>query len=139
MADRRVLDADPRFRDGVERFNDRAYFDAHEVWEDLWREEQHDDTRRFVQALIQIAAAYHHVQRGDALHRGSLRGASRLFHKALGRLEAPFAPGVVPEYFDLAALVAAVTRDTDAIDRALDAKPDTSAVTLPDPPVLATL
>jgi predicted metal-dependent hydrolase len=41
---------------------------------------------QFLQGLIQLAAAYHHVQ------RGTLRGAVRLFEAALRRLAA-FPPG----------------------------------------------
>ena len=40
------------------------------------------DLEQFLQGLIQVAAAYHHVQ------RGTYRGAPRLFAAGLKRLEA---------------------------------------------------
>jgi uncharacterized protein len=67
---------------GVELFNDRKFWHAHEAWEEIWLKSQGDD-KQFLQGLIQLAAAYHHVQ------RGTLRGAVRLFDAALRRLE-PF-------------------------------------------------
>jgi predicted metal-dependent hydrolase len=63
---------DPRLLAGVELFNRGEYFDAHEVWEDLWTDCPAAD-RRFVQALIQAAVAVYHFNRGNHA------GASRLF------------------------------------------------------------
>jgi uncharacterized protein len=63
---------DPRYLDGIAQFNRGDYFEAHEVWEDLW----HDTTgpnRRFYQGLIQAAVAVYHAGNGNA------RGAKRLF------------------------------------------------------------
>ena len=67
---------------GVELFNEKKFWHAHEAWEEIWLKTEGDD-RQFLQGLIQLAAAYHHVQ------RGTLRGAVRLFDAALRRLE-PF-------------------------------------------------
>ncbi len=63
---------DPRYLAGVELFNRGEFFDAHEVWEDLWHECAGPD-RRFYQALIQAAVAAYHWGRGNAA------GASRLY------------------------------------------------------------
>ena len=49
------------------------YFEAHEVWEDLWHDTAGPD-RRFFQGLIQAAVAVYHAGNGNA------RGARRLFH-----------------------------------------------------------
>jgi len=70
---------------GVELFNDRKFWHAHEAWEEIWLGESGDE-KQFLQGLIQLAAAYHHVQRGT-----SPRGAVRLFDAALRRL-ATFPP-----------------------------------------------
>jgi uncharacterized protein len=75
----------PLFLRGVDLFNKRKFWEAHEAWEELWLAAE-SDVVQFLQGLIQLAAAYHHVQ------RGTLRGAVRLFDAALGRL-APFPPG----------------------------------------------
>jgi predicted metal-dependent hydrolase len=70
---------------GVELFNAREFWHAHEAWEELWLVATGDE-KQFLQGLIQLAAAYHHVKRGT-----SPRGAVRLFDAALRRL-APFPP-----------------------------------------------
>ncbi|HVS30198.1 MAG TPA: DUF309 domain-containing protein [Thermoanaerobaculia bacterium] len=66
---------------GVEHFNAREFWDAHESWETIWLVAA-SDAEQFLQGLIQIAAAYHHVQ------RGTFRGAVRLFDAGLRRLSA---------------------------------------------------
>jgi len=71
--------------EGVALFNDHRFWHAHESWETIWLEAK-DPEKRFLQGLIQLAAAYHHVQ------RGTLRGAGRLFDAALAKLE-PFPAG----------------------------------------------
>lgn len=61
-------------------FNQEKYFEAHEVLEDLWRKEK-GENRRFYQGLIQIAAAFVHIQRGNKT------GALNLYQKARTHLE----------------------------------------------------
>jgi predicted metal-dependent hydrolase len=70
-----------RFREGVAHFNAREFWEAHESWEELWLAAE-TDLEQFLQGLIQLAAAYHHVQ------RGTFPGAVRLFEAALRRLDA---------------------------------------------------
>ena len=69
---------------GMDHFNSRRFWEAHEAWETLWLVAE-SDVDQFLQGLIQIAAAYHHIQ------RGTYRGAVRLLTAGLGRLQ-PFAP-----------------------------------------------
>ena len=52
-----------RFDRAVVLFNAGAYYDAHEDWESLWHE-AHGAERRWLQGLIQIAAAFVHWSRG---------------------------------------------------------------------------
>jgi hypothetical protein len=66
---------DPRYLAGIDLFNRGEFFDAHEVWEDLWHDTAGPD-RRFYQGLIQAAVAVHHATNGNE------RGARRLFHSA---------------------------------------------------------
>ena len=66
---------DPRYLRGIECFNQRNFFKAHEVWEELWTEYQ-GDSRRFYQGLIQIAVCLHHFGNGNT------RGARKLFHSS---------------------------------------------------------
>ena len=65
-------DYDPRYLAGILFFNDEDYFEAHEVWEDLWAE-SHGDERRFVQGLIQSAVGLFHFCGGN------LGGAVKLY------------------------------------------------------------
>ena len=55
----------PLYRAGIELFNRGEFFEAHEVWEDLWHACASAD-RRFYQALIQAAVAAYHWGRGNA-------------------------------------------------------------------------
>ncbi len=71
---------------GVTQFNDHDFWHAHESWEEIWLTAE-GDRKQFLQGLIQLAAAYHHVKRGT-----SPRGAVRLFDAALARLQ-PFPEG----------------------------------------------
>ncbi len=65
---------DERFYRGLEEFNSEAFFEAHEVLEDLWHEYR-DPDRTFIEGLIQIAAAYYHLQSHN------IRGAVSQFTK----------------------------------------------------------
>ncbi|MDQ6802686.1 MAG: DUF309 domain-containing protein [Acidobacteriota bacterium] len=69
------------FLEGIHHFNSRKFWEAHEAWETLWLVAE-SDLEQFLQGLIQVAAAYHHVQ------RGTYRGAPRLFAAGLRRLDA---------------------------------------------------
>jgi hypothetical protein len=68
-------DYEPRYLAGVQLFNSREFFDAHEVLEDLWNECPNHD-RRFYQGILQAAVALHHFGNGN------LRGAHKLFRTA---------------------------------------------------------
>ncbi len=50
------------FRRGIEHFDGREYYEAHEVWEELWLTLSGED-KLFVQALIQASVALHHYRR----------------------------------------------------------------------------
>jgi predicted metal-dependent hydrolase len=69
------------FVEGVDHFNATEFWEAHESWETIWLAAE-SDVEQFLQGLIQVAAAYHHVK------RGTFRGAIRLFEAGLRRLEA---------------------------------------------------
>lgn len=64
---------------GIRLFNRRQFYDAHEVWEDVWRE-SHGVEKRFLQGLIQAAVALHHHSRGNVAGACSLLARS---HKNL--------------------------------------------------------
>src|SRR4029077_9946562 len=60
-----------RYQVGIRHFNAREFYDAHEVWEDVWRE-SHGVEKRFLQGLIQAAVALHHHSTGNVVGAGSL-------------------------------------------------------------------
>lgn len=60
-----------RFRRGVTLFNAAKFFEAHEVWEELWLKESGTE-KMFQQGLIQVAAAFHHHLHGNSRGRHSL-------------------------------------------------------------------
>jgi len=70
----------PQFLEGIEHFNAGRYFDAHEVWEEIWLLAS-GDTKLFYQMLIQAAVALHHYERGNA------RGARGLYANVISKLE----------------------------------------------------
>jgi hypothetical protein len=75
---------DPRYLAGILLFNEQAYFEAHEVWEDLWAD-SHGTERKFVQGLIQAAVGLCHFGNGNH------RGAVKLYHSSRDYL-APCGP-----------------------------------------------
>lgn len=75
-------DATRTFRQGVAAYQRGKYYEAHELWEALWRIEPEGPRRRFLQGLIQVAAALHKL-----ISMKSVPGATRLFERAKGHLE----------------------------------------------------
>jgi predicted metal-dependent hydrolase len=66
---------DPRYLAGIRFFNEHDFFEAHEVWEDLWSE-SHGTERRFYQGLIQAAVGLFHFSGGN------LGGAIKLYRSS---------------------------------------------------------
>jgi hypothetical protein len=66
--------------DGLRCYRREEFFAAHEHWEILWRQCQGPE-KSFLQALIQMAGAFHHLQRNN------LQGAEALLKAALRRLD----------------------------------------------------
>ncbi len=67
--------------EGQRCFHSGAFFQAHEHWESVWLAAQEPE-KTFLQGLIQVAAAFHHFQRGN------YAGTISLLRSALRRLEA---------------------------------------------------
>jgi predicted metal-dependent hydrolase len=66
--------------EGLACYCKREYFLAHEHWESVWLQ-LNDPEKSFLQALIQITAAFHHLQTGNTT------GALSLLRRAMRRLE----------------------------------------------------
>lgn len=75
-----MTDHDPRYLKGIELFNECDYFEAHDVWEELWADYQ-GPSRKFYQGLIQTAVCLHHFGNGN------IRGAKKLYNGSRAYLE----------------------------------------------------
>lgn len=75
-----------QFQRAVELFNRGAYFEAHEQWEEIWSTAT-AETRVFLQSLIHLAVACHHLQSSN------LPGCRGQLTKGLHKLS-----GFLPEF-----------------------------------------
>jgi hypothetical protein len=66
--------------EGLHCYRTQQFFAAHEHWEGVWLSLREPE-KSFLQALIQITAAFHHLQSDNP------RGAISLLGRALRRLE----------------------------------------------------
>ena len=66
--------------EGLRLYNAGEFFAAHEEWEGIWLG-AHEPDKTFLQGLIQLTAAFHHLQRNNPL------GTALLLQAALYRLE----------------------------------------------------
>ena len=66
--------------EGLRCYSAGEFFVAHEHWEGVWLQSQEPE-KTFLQALIQVAAAFHHFQCGNQ------KGTTSLLEAALRRLE----------------------------------------------------
>ena len=76
-------------------FDGGRYFEAHEVWEELWHRER-GEGRKALQGLIQIAAGLYKAGLGQP------RGCVRLLEAGLSKLRGP---GLEPELRRFAAAI----------------------------------
>lgn len=66
--------------EGLRCYQEQEFFDAHEHWEAVWLKCD-EPGKTFLQALIQVTAAFHHLKRGN------LTGTASLLRRALHRLD----------------------------------------------------
>ena len=67
---------DPLYLKGIAYFNACEFFEAHEVWEDLWKSYA-GPLRLFYKGLIQAAVALHHFGNGNIRGARKVHGSSR--------------------------------------------------------------
>jgi len=117
------MNEEQAFSLGVRYFNQRRFFEAHDVWEELWIETS-GQQRVFYQGLIQTAVAYYHAENQNP------KGAAHLIHRAIEKLEL-FRPSA--EGIDLEQLLPVLHEHAELFDAALLA----GTITLPsDIPLL---
>ena len=68
------------FNKGLEAYNKRQFYDAHEHWEDLWSDYVLPDAK-FVQALIQLSVGYFHITNNNR------NGANGLLKKCVPKFK----------------------------------------------------
>ena len=71
---------DPLYLQGIAYFNACEFFEAHEVWEELWKSYS-GELRLFYKGLIQAAVALHHFGNGN------IRGARKVYGSSRGYLQ----------------------------------------------------
>ena len=75
-----MIKEDELFQKGIDAFNNRKFYEAHEYWEELWLDYKLTDAT-FIQGLIQLAVSYFH------LFNQNLNGARSMIRKCLGKFE----------------------------------------------------
>jgi predicted metal-dependent hydrolase len=68
-------------REGIERFNRREFFEAHESLEHAWRAERGPE-RKLYHGVLQLAVAWHHIGHGS--YRGARHALARAQHWLAG-------------------------------------------------------
>ncbi|MFG0330426.1 MAG: DUF309 domain-containing protein [Phycisphaerales bacterium] len=68
------------FLEGIEVFNEKDFFEAHEVWEEVWAMCV-GERARFYQGLIQIAVTLEHINRDNP------RGVQKVWRTAQSKFE----------------------------------------------------
>ena len=63
------------FHKGLREYELMDYFEAHEIWEELWSDYYLED-RKFIQALIQLSVSFVHIGNGNLI------GAKNLLKKS---------------------------------------------------------
>ena len=63
------------FHNGLREYELMDYFEAHEIWEELWSDYYLED-RKFIQALIQLSVSFVHIGNGNLI------GAKNLLKKS---------------------------------------------------------
>lgn len=75
------------FDEGLSLFNNKQFFECHEVWESLWMRTP-DDRAHLLKGLLQAAIALHHFRRNN------YEGARKLY-EGQKRILAPFRPQAI--------------------------------------------
>jgi predicted metal-dependent hydrolase len=97
-------------RRGADLFDRHLFWEAHEVWEEVWRRRAGQPDRDFLKGIIQGAAGLWHVTQGN------YKGAVSVLGRAVDYL-APYRPE--REGIDVAALSDALARARDASAEAM--------------------
>jgi uncharacterized protein len=98
-------------RRGGALYDDGMYWEAHEVWEEVWRRRKGQPDRDFLKGMIQGAAGMWH------LSQGNYKGAMSVLGRAIDYLE-PYLPA--REGIDVGGFQRALRRARSASARSLE-------------------
>ena len=65
---------------GVEKFNNKDFYDSHEYFEEIWSN-YNINNRLYLQGLIQLSVAYFHISNNN------INGGISLFNKAIKKMK----------------------------------------------------
>lgn len=107
--------------EGVDLFNRRYFFEAHDVWEEIWQKER-GPMRDFFKGLIHLAGGFHHFTNEN------YRGSSALLSSGVRYLE-----GYLPAQLgiNLAAILPEVRAQLEKIVRLRDGQSEREDVQFP--------
>lgn len=71
---------DKLFDKGLDAFNNKRFYEAHEFWEDIWVEYRLPDSK-FIQGLIQLTVGFYHITNQN------LNGARSLLRKSKKKID----------------------------------------------------
>ena len=71
----------PSLEEAVTLFNQRQFFECHEMLEDLWRPLPHGAEKQFLQGVLQVGVGFHHLLNNNYM------GAKNLLQAGIERLE----------------------------------------------------
>jgi len=69
-----------RFEEGIRKFNEREFYECHDILEDVWFDVR-GSSRRFYQGLIHLAVGFYHLTR-----RNNLNGTISQLNKGISKL-----------------------------------------------------
>jgi len=87
------------FEDAVTLFNQRRFFECHEVIEDLWRPLPKGAEKRFLQGVLQVGVGLHHLEQGN------YTGAKNLLNEGVEKLKTITAQSAYTPPIDLKAFL----------------------------------
>src|SRR5262245_47289416 len=78
-----ILEYPVEYIAGIDLYNDGEFHAAHDAWEELWMGPVSPDEKLFLQAMIQSAVAFHHLEIGRP---GAARRMYLMAKEKFGRL-----------------------------------------------------
>jgi len=115
------LNVDLLFDQGIDLFNRGYFFEAHDVWEEIWQAEK-GPMRNYFKGLIHLAGGFHHYQNGN------YRGSVALLTSGVGYL-LPYLPGQMG--IDLVTILPEVRAQLEKVTRLRDGRSSSESVECP--------